>query len=58
MHYGVDRYKRPQKLSLAKELAQRREREDYMQSQVNELWRTLPEKKAETAERSRRALSA
>ncbi|AMP11924.1 spoVR like family protein [Collimonas arenae] len=50
MHYGVDRYKRPQKLSLEKEQAQRRERAEYMQSQVNELWRTLPEKKAEAAE--------
>ncbi|AMP07445.1 MULTISPECIES: SpoVR family protein [Collimonas] len=51
MHYGVDRYKRPQKLSLEKEQAQRRERAEYMQSQVNELWRTLPEKKEEAAER-------
>jgi Uncharacterized conserved protein len=42
MNYGVDRYKRPQKLSLEKEFAARREREAYLQSQVNELWRTLP----------------
>ena len=41
-NYGVDRYKRPQKLSLQKESAARREREAYLQSQVNELWRTLP----------------
>ncbi|MGI4812051.1 MAG: SpoVR family protein [Janthinobacterium lividum] len=47
MHYGVDRYKRPQKLSLDKEQARRREREAYAQSQVNELWRTLPLRKAE-----------
>ncbi len=44
MNYGVDRYKRPQKLSLAKEAARAREREAYLQSQVNELWRTLPHK--------------
>src|SRR5476649_1340321 len=50
MNYGVDRYKRPQKLSLAKEVAARREREAYLQSQVNELWRTLPNKKATTTE--------
>src|SRR5450830_1775874 len=48
MNYGVDRYKRPQRMSLAQERAQQREREAYAQSQVNELWRTLPAKK-ETA---------
>src|SRR6266850_2551012 len=40
MNYGVDRYKRPQKLSLAKEVARQREREDYQQTQINDLWRT------------------
>ncbi|HRP98327.1 MAG TPA: SpoVR family protein [Rhodocyclaceae bacterium] len=42
MNLGVDRYRRPQKLSLAKEKMRQREREEYLQSQVNELWRTLP----------------
>src|SRR6185369_2974139 len=42
---GVDRYKRPQKRSLAKEQALQREREELMQLQVNEIWRTLPLKK-------------
>ncbi len=42
MNHGVDRYKRPAKLSLAKEQARQKEREDYLQSMVNELWRTLP----------------
>jgi stage V sporulation protein R len=50
MNYGVDRYKRPQKPSLSKEAALRREREAYLQSQVNELWRTLPAKKHALAE--------
>ncbi|WP_039783584.1 SpoVR family protein, partial [Herbaspirillum huttiense] len=49
MNYGVDRYKRPQRLSLAQGRAQQREREAYAQSQVNELWRTLPAKKETTA---------
>ncbi|WP_414445053.1 SpoVR family protein [Burkholderia sp. 22PA0106] len=49
MNYGVDRYKRPQKPSLSKEAALRREREAYLQSQVNELWRTLPGRKPEAA---------
>lgn len=47
MNYGVDRYKRPARLSLEKEHARQREREAYLQSQVNELWRTLPRKTAE-----------
>lgn len=46
-NYGVDRYKRPAKLSLQKEQARQEERESYLQSQVNELWRTLPKRKAE-----------
>ena len=42
MSVGVDRYKRAPKLSLAKEQLRQREREEYLQRQVNELWRTLP----------------
>jgi spore cortex formation protein SpoVR/YcgB (stage V sporulation) len=44
MNYGVDRYKRPQKISLEKERERQKERERYLQSQVNDMWRTLPEK--------------
>jgi stage V sporulation protein R len=47
-NYGVDRYKRPAKLSMAEENARQNERENYLQTQVNDLWRTLP-KPAETA---------
>jgi len=43
-NYGVDRYKRPPKLSLQEEQNKQQEREDYLQSQINELWRTIPEK--------------
>src|SRR5256885_12495063 len=39
---GVDRYRRPSKKSLARERAEREQREAYAQQQVNELWRTLP----------------
>ncbi len=42
MNYGVDRYKRPAPLSMAEEKRRQREREAYLQSQVNDLWRTLP----------------
>ncbi|QPG04853.1 SpoVR family protein [Salinimonas marina] len=47
MNYGVDRYKRPQKISIQEEMNRQHQREEYLQSQVNELWRTLPEVKAE-----------
>jgi len=45
MSYGVDRYKRPQKLSLSEERRRQKRREEYLQSQVNELWRTLPKRR-------------
>ncbi|SFN37385.1 SpoVR family protein [Variovorax sp. OV329] len=44
MNHGVDRYRRPQKLSLAQEQTRREDREHYLQQQVNDLWRTLPRK--------------
>ncbi len=43
-NYGVDRYKRPAKLSMAEENARQNERESYLQTQVNDLWRTLPKR--------------
>ena len=46
MNYGVDRYKRPQKISLDEEQRRQQEREKYLQSQVNQLWRTIPNKEA------------
>ncbi len=46
---GVDRYKRSPPLSLVREKLRQREREDYLQSQVNELWRTLPPRAADAA---------
>ncbi|GAA4034837.1 SpoVR family protein [Actimicrobium antarcticum] len=49
-NYGVDRYKRPAKLSLEKEHARQEEREAYLQSQVNHLWRTLPRRAEEESE--------
>jgi stage V sporulation protein R len=42
MNHGVDRYRRPQRRSLAQEIAQRKEREHHLQQQVNDLWRTVP----------------
>jgi stage V sporulation protein R len=42
MNYGVDRYKRPARLSAQEESEKQKEREAYLQSQVNHLWSTLP----------------
>ncbi|WP_447529323.1 SpoVR family protein [Vreelandella sp. TE19] len=41
-NYGVDRYKRPSKISAAQEATRQQEREAYLQTQVNMLWRTIP----------------
>lgn len=42
MNYGVDRYKRPIPLSATEEKERQQEREEYLQKQVNDLWRTIP----------------
>ncbi len=42
MNYGVDRYKRPYPISAAEEQSRQKEREEYLQKQVNDLWRTIP----------------
>ena len=49
-NFGVDRYKRPAKRSLAQERVRLKEREEHLQQQVNELWRTLPRRQTESAE--------
>lgn len=49
MNYGVDRYKHPKVLSIQEEKIRQQNREIYLQSQVNELWRTIPTPKAEEA---------
>ncbi|KTD07510.1 SpoVR family protein [Legionella jamestowniensis] len=45
MNYGVDRYKHPATLSIQEEKIRQQNREIYLQSQVNELWRTIPQSK-------------
>ncbi|MEJ2346632.1 MAG: SpoVR family protein [Gammaproteobacteria bacterium] len=51
MNYGVDRYKRPSRLSAQREQQRQKEREEYLQSLVNELWRTVPLKHAAEKQR-------
>ena len=42
MNYGVDRYKRPYPISAEEERQRQKEREELIQRQVNDLWRTIP----------------
>jgi stage V sporulation protein R len=42
MSYGVDRYKRPYPISAVEEQRRQEEREEYLQQQINDLWRTIP----------------
>ncbi len=51
MEYGVNRYKRPSKLSVKKEKERQHEREEYLQTRVDDLYRIIPEKK--TAKKSK-----
>jgi stage V sporulation protein R len=54
MNYGVDRYKHPTPLSIQEEKIRQQNREMYMQSQINELWRTIPHSKHAGEERLKR----
>ena len=49
MNYGVDRFRRPAPISAEQEKRRQIEREEYLQQQVNDLWRTVP-KKEESAD--------
>ncbi|MBB3102094.1 SpoVR family protein [Azomonas macrocytogenes] len=42
MNYGVDRYKRPYPISAEEERRRQKDREEHMQRQINDLWRTIP----------------
>ena len=44
MNYGVDRFRRPRSISAEDERRRQIEREDFLQQQVNDLWRTVPKK--------------
>ncbi len=53
MNHGVDRYKRPSPISAAEEERRQKEREEYLQLQVNEIWRTIPHKPEEEEHKRR-----
>jgi stage V sporulation protein R len=54
MHYGVDRYRRPQKISMMEEEIRRKDREAYLQRQINDLWRTLPKSQGKQSKKEHR----
>jgi stage V sporulation protein R len=54
MNYGVDRYKRPKPISAEEEVQRQQEREDILQQQVNDLWRTIPKGHEEEIEKKRK----
>jgi stage V sporulation protein R len=54
MHYGVDRYRRPQKISMVEEEIRRKDREAYLQQQVNDMWRTLPRSQGKQSKKEHR----
>jgi spore cortex formation protein SpoVR/YcgB (stage V sporulation) len=46
MNFGVDRYKRPYPISAEEEKRRLRERQEYIQRTLNDLWRTIPKAEA------------
>ena len=42
---SINKYKHPEKLNARDEIEKQKSRSEYLQSQVNDLWRTLPKKK-------------
>lgn len=54
MNYGVDRYKHPSPLSLQEEKIRQQNREMYLQTQVNELWRTIPQSPEEQIKKEKK----
>ncbi|WNO08604.1 SpoVR family protein [Teredinibacter sp. KSP-S5-2] len=53
MSHGVDRYKRPYPISNHEEQERQKEREEYLQKQVNDLWRTIPESQQQASEKNK-----
>ncbi len=51
MNLGVDRFRRPRPITPEQERERQKEREEYLQKQVNDLWRTIPKKKQEEEEK-------
>lgn len=48
--YGVDKYRRPSRISAVKEEQQRKDREEYRQRNLDVLWSTIPHTKPDAEE--------
>ena len=51
MNYGVDRYKRPYPISAEEERLRQKEREEHLQKQINDLWRTIPKRAGKNSDK-------
>lgn len=58
MNYGVDKYKHPSPLSLQEEKIRQQNRENYLQSEINELWRTIPQNKLKSESHEKKRFPA
>ena len=54
MNQGVNRYKHPKPVSAAEEEALAKEREEYIQRNLNDLWRTIPAKEEPESKKKQR----
>ena len=54
MNQGVNRYIRPTPISAEQEKAHSQEREEYIQRNLNDLWRTIPIKESEEEKKTTR----
>lgn len=50
-YQGIDRYKHPKKINFTEETRRHQEREDYLQKNINYLWKPVEKKKAKEARR-------
>ncbi len=53
-NYGVDKFKKPRKLSVKEEKERQKLRQQIAQEQVNDIWKTLPKSKNKKKEDSKR----
>ncbi len=51
-HQGVNRYQRPRPISAEEEKLRQKERQEYIQRNLNDLWRTIPRPLSEQQEES------
>ncbi len=58
MNYGVDRYKRPYPISAEEERRRMKDREEHLQKQINDLWRTIPKSASKGGEQDNKRFPA